>query len=78
MVNYWLVLFNYCSGKTIIENNSKAVRDLIPEILKLSGRECMTSKLSDSDFLPELEKKLYEELKEYLDSNLRSLQTFLR
>lgn len=28
----------------------------------------MISKISDSDFLPELEKKLEEELKEYLDS----------
>jgi predicted house-cleaning noncanonical NTP pyrophosphatase (MazG superfamily) len=28
----------------------------------------MISKLSDSDFLPELEKKLEEEIKEYLDS----------
>lgn len=44
----------------MIENNSKAVRDLIPEIIKLSGRKCMISKLSDSDFLPELEKKLEE------------------
>ncbi len=50
------------------ENNSKAVRDLIPEILKLSGKECIISKLSDSSFLPELENKLEEELKEYLDS----------
>lgn len=50
------------------ENNSKAVRDLIPEILKLSGRECIIHELSDSSFLPELENKLEEELKEYLES----------
>ncbi len=50
------------------ENNSKAVRDLIPEILKLSGKECMIRELSDSSFLPELENKLEEELQEYLES----------
>ncbi|WP_292372401.1 phosphoribosyl-ATP pyrophosphohydrolase [Methanosarcina sp. UBA411] len=62
-------LKNSCDpGKTMAENNSKAVRDLIPEILKLSGRECMIRELSDSSFLPELENKLEEELKEYLES----------
>jgi len=49
-------------------NNSKAVRDLIPEILRLSGRECIIRELSDSSFLPEIENKLEEELKEYLKS----------
>ncbi|AKB52297.1 hypothetical protein MSBRW_3044 [Methanosarcina barkeri str. Wiesmoor] len=49
-------------------NNSKAVRDFIPEIFKLSGKECMIRELSDSSFLPELENKLEEELKEYLES----------
>lgn len=50
------------------ENSSKAIRDFIPEILKLSGREFMIRELSDSSFLPELENKLEEELKEYLQS----------
>lgn len=50
------------------ENNSKAVRDFIPEVLKLSGKECIVRELSDSSFLSELEKKLEEELKEYLES----------
>lgn len=49
-------------------NNSKAVRDLIPEIIKLSGRKCMVSELSDFSFLSELENKLFEELKEYIES----------
>ncbi len=49
-------------------NNSKVVRDLIPEILKLSGRKCIFSQLSDSNFLPELENKLEEEINEYLES----------
>jgi len=49
-------------------NSSKAIRDLIPEILRLSGRQCIVRELSDSSFLPELEGKLEEELKEYLES----------
>lgn len=49
-------------------NSSKAVRDLIPESFKLSGRECIIREISDSSFLPELENKLEEELKEYLES----------
>jgi predicted house-cleaning noncanonical NTP pyrophosphatase (MazG superfamily)/quercetin dioxygenase-like cupin family protein len=49
-------------------NNLKAVRDLIPEIIKLSGRKCMVSELSDFSFLSELENKLFEELKEYIES----------
>jgi len=49
-------------------NNSKVVRDLIPEILKRSGRTCEFSQLSDSSFLPELENKLEEEINEYLES----------
>lgn len=44
------------------------IRDRIPEIIRLSGRKCVVNKLSDFSFLPELEKKLKEELKEYLES----------
>jgi len=46
----------------------KAVRDLVPEIIILSGRECIVRELSDISFLPELENKLKEELQEYLES----------
>ncbi len=42
------------------------MRDGIPEIIKASGRACDVKKLSDSEFLPELEKKLAEEAAEYL------------
>ncbi|RXA20454.1 cupin domain-containing protein [Methanosarcina sp. MSH10X1] len=49
-------------------NTSKAIRDFIPEILKLSGREFIIRELSDSSFLPELESKLDEEVGEYLAS----------
>ncbi|MGB9928583.1 MAG: cupin domain-containing protein [Methanosarcina sp.] len=50
------------------ENHSKAVRDLIPEIIRKSGRKCVVDRLSDSLFLPELENKLKEEIKEYFES----------
>ena len=50
------------------ENNSKVIRNRIPEIIRLSGRKCVINELSDFSFLPELEKKLKEELKEYLES----------
>ena len=47
----------------------KAVRDKIPEIIEKSGKRCVVQKLADEDFLPELEKKLNEELEEYYSSN---------
>lgn len=47
---------------------NKAIRDNIPEIIKESGNTCNVKKLSDSEFLVELEKKLGEETKEYFQS----------
>ena len=47
---------------------NKAVRDRIPEIIRDSGQRCETRSLSDAEYLPELEKKLGEELDEYLKS----------
>ena len=46
----------------------KAVRDKIPDIIKKSGNSYNVKKLSDDEFLPELEKKLREEVEEYLES----------
>lgn len=43
----------------------KAVRDKIPDIIQSSGKKCKIKHLSDKDFLPELEKKLIEEVEEY-------------
>ncbi|AKB27411.1 hypothetical protein MSSIT_0692 [Methanosarcina siciliae T4/M] len=54
--------------KSFSGNGPKAVRDGIPEIIRNSGRECAVKELSDSEFLPELERKLEEELAEYLES----------
>ena len=48
--------------------HNKAIRDKIPEIIKESGNTCNIKKLSDTEFLVELEKKLEEETKEYLQS----------
>ena len=47
---------------------NKAIRDNIPEIIKESGNTCNVKKLSDSEFLVALEKKLEEETKEYQQS----------
>ena len=46
----------------------KAVRDLIPKIIKESGRTCKTKTLSDDEFLSYLEVKLGEEKQEYNES----------
>ena len=51
---------------------NKAIRDKIPEIIKATGNRCLIKKLADPEFLVELEKKLTEELEEYLKS--RSLE----
>ena len=47
---------------------NKLVRDKIPEIIKSNGEICKTRILSDEEHLVELNKKLAEEAKEYLES----------
>ncbi len=47
---------------------NKLVRDNIPEIIRKDNRVPHTIILNDTDYLTELEKKLEEELKEYLES----------
>ena len=46
----------------------KLVRDRIPEIIEQSGKQCVCSTLSESDFLLLLDQKLNEELLEYQES----------
>jgi len=46
----------------------KAVRDKIPKIIERSGKKSKAQQLTDEDYLPELEKKLSEELDEYYSS----------
>jgi len=47
---------------------NKAIRDKIPEIIENSGKKGIVKQLSDEEFLPELEKKLSEEVNEYFSS----------
>ena len=43
----------------------KLVRDRIPEIIRCSGRTCVTEVLSPDEYLRMLDAKLDEELAEY-------------
>lgn len=52
--------------KTITYN--KLVRDRIPEIIEVSGKSCVTETLPDEQFIELLNKKLLEEVTEYLES----------
>ena len=57
---------------------NKAIRDKIPEIIEESGKNCNVKKLTDSEFLVQLEKKLVEELSEYQESkNVEELADIL-
>ena len=47
----------------------KLVRDNIPDIIKNNGEIPITRILSDNEYKIELEKKLYEEYQEVLNSN---------
>lgn len=47
---------------------NKLVRDKIPEIIKSNNENCITRILSDEEYLDELNKKIQEEMKEYLES----------
>ncbi len=47
----------------------KLVRDRIPEIIETSGRKCETEILSETEYLKAVDKKLEEELNEYLCSH---------
>jgi len=59
-------MIHFGEGNLIRYN--KVIRDKIPDIIKKSGNECNVKTLSDEQFLIELEKKLREEVEEYLES----------
>ena len=48
---------------------NKLVRDRIPEIIRAKGGACKTRILSDEEYKNALDKKLGEELAEYLNSH---------
>lgn len=57
---------------------NKLVRDLIPDIIEESGKECRTRILSNEEYLKMLDLKLDEELKEYHDDqNIEELADLL-
>jgi len=61
-----------------LEIYNKAIRDKIPEIIEESGKNFNVKKLTDSEFLVQLEKKLVEELSEYQESkNVEELADIL-
>ena len=47
---------------------NKLVRDRIPEIIEASGKSCACETLSDERYIELLNKKLQEEVTEYLES----------
>lgn len=62
---------------------NKLVRDKIPEIIKENdNKNCVIKILEDTEYLKELNKKLQEEMKEYLESGeveeLADLEEVLR
>lgn len=44
---------------------NKLVRDLIPNIIELDGKTCVTYRLDDTQYIAEVNKKMHEELAEY-------------
>lgn len=48
---------------------NKLVRDKIPDIIKAEGRNVKTKVLNDKEYRDELNRKLQEEVKEYLEDN---------
>ena len=62
---------------------NKLVRDKIPEIIVVdNGKACVTRIMEDDEYLEILNKKMQEELKEYLESgdveNFKDLEEVLR
>jgi len=58
---------------SIIKYN-KLVRDRIPEIIEVSGKNCKTKILNDEEYLRMIDAKLDEELAEYhKDQNIEEL-----
>ena len=52
-----------------MKKHNKLIRDKIPEIIKAEGKIVKTKILNDEDYRKELNRKLQEEVKEYLEDN---------
>ena len=65
-----------------MKSYNKLVRDKIPQIIKENGEACETRILNDQEYLDQLNIKMQEELKEYLESGdveeLADLEEVLR
>ena len=65
-----------------MKSYNKLVRDKIPQIINQNNEKCNIRVLSDEEYLLELNKKMQEELKEYLESGeveeLADLEEVLR
>ncbi|GKV65194.1 MULTISPECIES: nucleoside triphosphate pyrophosphohydrolase [unclassified Sporosarcina] len=48
---------------------NKLVRDFIPDIIGRDGKTCVTRILDESAYIAEVNRKMYEELKEYEEAN---------
>lgn len=48
---------------------NKLVRDKIPEIITKNNKKAIAKILNDEDYLTELNRKIQEEVKEYLEDN---------
>jgi predicted house-cleaning noncanonical NTP pyrophosphatase (MazG superfamily) len=52
----------------LAQKYNKAVRDKIPEIITKTGKKCKFVTLPDDKFLIQMEKKLSEEVSEFLEN----------
>lgn len=52
----------------MVREYKKAIRDKIPDVIKADGKTCEFIVLDDTKFLHEMNKKLYEEMEEYRNS----------
>lgn len=48
---------------------NKLIRDKIPEMIKMTGKNANVAILSDDDYVKELKRKMQEELQEYLEAD---------
>jgi len=62
-------VIGFIKGDDSMKVYNKLVRDKIPEIIKEKGDLAETRELSDLEYLKELNKKLKEEVVEYLEDN---------